>query len=70
MASPDGEPYAVPVSPAIVGNCAYIHGTLQGTKMDILRKNPRVVLSCVGQTQLIPLEYTTAYACAIAFGTA
>ena len=70
MVAPDNTPYAVPVSPAVVENAVYIHCALEGTKLDILRQNPQVVLSCVGQTQLQPEEYTTAFASAIAFGHA
>ena len=70
LVSPGNTPYAVPVSPAVVGKDVYIHCALEGTKLDILRQNPQVVLSCVGQTQLQPEEYTTAFASAVAFGRA
>lgn len=48
MTDEDGLPYAVPLSLARVDDKTfYFHGAMEGKKLDILSKNPRVWLSAV-----------------------
>ncbi len=47
MADEEGVPYGLPLSMARIGETFYFHGALEGKKMDILRKNPKVFLSAV-----------------------
>lgn len=48
MADEDGTPYAVPLSLARVDDKTfYFHGALEGKKLDILSKRPKVWLSAV-----------------------
>lgn len=48
MTDEDGTPYAVPLSLARVDDkTLYFHGALEGKKLDILSKNPKVWLSAV-----------------------
>lgn len=48
MTEEDGTPYAVPLSLTRVDDKTfYFHGALEGKKMDIIRKNPKVWLSAV-----------------------
>lgn len=48
MTDEDGSPYAVPLSLARVDDKTfYFHGALEGKKLDILRKKPKVWLSAV-----------------------
>lgn len=48
MTEEDGSPYAVPLSLARVDDKTfYFHGAMEGKKLDILSKNPKVWLSAV-----------------------
>lgn len=48
MTDEDGTPYAVPLSLARVdAKTFYFHGALEGKKLDVLSKNPKVWLSAV-----------------------
>lgn len=66
----DGAPYGVPVSPAVADGFIYVHCALKGYKLDSILRDPRVCLTCVGRTRLVPEEFATDYESAIAFGTA
>ncbi len=44
--------YAVPISPARVGNVLYIHSAKEGHKIDLIKNNARVVLTFVGNVQV------------------
>ena len=70
MSDGAGNPYAVPISPALEDNVVYIHCALEGKKLDLIRKCPRVCLSCVGRTENHPAAYTMAYESAVASGIA
>ena len=70
MTDPEGNPYAVPVSPVLEGDSLYFHCAPAGFKLDCIRHNPRVCLVCAGGVVPIPEEYSTAYQSAVAFGTA
>lgn len=69
MVAEDGTPYAVPLSVVRVGDCVYFHCATKGKKVDCLRKNPRVSLTCVGNTELYQDRFTVLYSSAIATGT-
>lgn len=66
----DGSPYCTAISPVLDGNTVYFHCALEGNKIDNLQREPRVCLTCVGKTELLPEKLTTRYESAIAFGTA
>lgn len=61
MVSEKGEPYAIPVSPARVGDVVYFHSAREGTKLDILRSHPEVTMVFVGDIHvpdpITPEEY-------------
>ena len=61
MVTEDGKPYAIPVSPARVGDVLYIHSAREGTKLDHLRNSPEVTLVFVGDVHvpdpITPGEY-------------
>lgn len=63
-------PYAVPISPAILNGCIYFHSAQEGTKTDILRAHPKVCVSAAMGIQPIPEQFTTYYSSAVAFGIA
>lgn len=71
----DGTPYAVPLSMARTDERTfYFHGALEGRKMEVLQRNPKVCLSAV--TKCRPTvgpkdnSFTLEFKSAIAFGTA
>jgi len=70
MVNTDGNPYAIPISPVLVGNTIYIHSSTVGTKLDSMARNNRVSLTCIGYTSLQPQKFSTYYESAIAYGTA
>lgn len=70
MTVEDGTPYGVPLTIAREGNCIYFHCALEGRKVACLRCQPRVCLTCVGETQIQQEHFTTLYQSAVAFGLA
>ncbi len=66
----DGAPYGIPVSLVVQDHVIYIHMALEGQKLDNLRTDSRVCVSCVGQTLLYPEQYTTDFESAVAVGCA
>ncbi len=70
MTLPDGKPYCIPISPALVGGAVVFHCARHGLKADAMRANPSVCLSAACDVSPVPEEFTTEYASAVAFGTA
>ena len=66
----DGTPYCVPLSIARHGESIYFHCAYEGQKIDALKGNPHVCISCVGDTRRLSDEFSTEYESAIIFGTA
>lgn len=66
LSEPDGTPYGVPISPAREGNCLYFHCAKKGRKIEAMRSNPRVSLSCVGKSDVIPGEFNISYQSVVA----
>lgn len=63
-------PYCIPISIARKGNLIYFHSAMEGRKIEILRKNPCVCLSCVGDTNRMKDKFTTEFESAVIFGSA
>ena len=75
MTDSDGSPYAVPLSMARTDERTfYFHGAIEGRKMEVLDRNPRVCLSAVTRCRPVvgPKDnsFTLEFQSAIAFGTA
>jgi len=66
----DGQPYGVPLNYAYKDNCIYFHCALTGHKIDNIDNNPRVSFCAVGNTKVLPSEFSTNYVSAVAFGAA
>jgi nitroimidazol reductase NimA-like FMN-containing flavoprotein (pyridoxamine 5'-phosphate oxidase superfamily) len=64
------EPYCVPLSMAREGEWLYFHSALEGHKIDNLRANSRVCVSCVGDVSVIPGKFDLYYESVVVFGTA
>jgi len=72
LASPDGTPYAVPMSYGRDGEAIYFHSAAEGRKLDIARANPKAVLCVVEAGEVIkgpaPCETTLPYVSVLVFG--
>ena len=69
-----GRPYCVPVQGVREGDCLYFHCARQGRKVELLRRNPRVCVTFVGDDRPFfsdsPASYSTYFQSAIVTGTA
>lgn len=66
----DGQPYGVPLNYTYKDNCIYFHCALKGHKIDNIEDNPKVSFCTVGNTEVLPSEFSTNYVSAVAFGVA
>ena len=66
--TPEGEPYAVPVSAVREGDALYFHTAKEGRKIDCLSHSPSVHVVCVGDVERAKDKFTTGYECAMADG--
>ena len=64
----------VPVNFGYAKGCIYVHSSLKGRKMDILRDHPRVCFEVDLEVEVVtgerPCDYTTNYKSVIGFGQA
>ncbi len=70
MVDLNGNPYCIPITIANDDNYIYFHSAMDGTKVDILKKNPQVCVSCVGETERQQDKFTTLFESAIVKGVA
>ena len=66
-------PYCIPLSLVRVGDDLFFHCALEGRKLDLLRRDPRVCVTFVGEDTPVFLEpamYSTYFQSAIVTGTA
>lgn len=66
----DGNPYCVPVSIVREGMTLFFHSAKEGFKAEAMRKHPKVCVACVGDTRLVPEQFTTEYESAVIRGIA
>ena len=68
----EGFPYAVPVSPVMVGDALYVHSTglPGGRKADNMLMNPNVSLCFIGKATTLPQWYSVDFASAVVTGKA
>lgn len=70
MVAPDGDPYCLPITIARDENAIYFHSAKEGQKIDALKNNPAVCVSCVGDTCRATDKFTTEFESAILYGNA
>ena len=68
--NPDGTPYCVPLSIVRDGEWLYFHCAPEGQKIDNLKINKQVCVSCVGNVKVIPGAFSLEYESAVIKGTA
>ena len=66
----DGSPYCIPLSLAREGEWLYFHCALEGHKIDNLRRQNRVCVSCVGDLKPAPGEFSIGFESAVIKGSA
>lgn len=64
----EGFPYGLPLSYVWDGTAIYFHCFLEGLKLENLRKNNKCCVTVVGDTKVLPKEFTTEYESVIVFG--
>lgn len=69
-ADSNGQPYAVPMNYALLGNTLYLHSAMKGHKIDNMRENPLVSFSVVATAEVLSEQFDMAYRSVVAFGTA
>ena len=68
--NPDGTPYCIPLSMTREGEWLYFHSALEGHKIDNLRHQNRVCITCVGNVKPFPGAFSLEYESAVINGTA
>jgi len=66
----DDYPYGIPMNYAYKDGCIYLHGFLDGHKIDAIKKHPKVCFTVVGETEVLPEQVSTNYTSVIVFGKA
>lgn len=66
--NPDNTPYCIPISYVLYNGDIYFHCAVDGKKIDNIKLNSNVCISCVGSTKLIPEQYSTEYESAVVMG--
>lgn len=66
----DGYPYGVPLSFVYINNNIYFHSALDGNKIINITGNNKASFCIVGETNLVPEEFTVTYKSVIVFGKA
>lgn len=68
--SDNGYPYGVPISYSFLNDSIYVHSALKGHKLDNISNNNKVSFTVVGNTQVLPGDFSTKYESVIIFGDA
>ena len=68
--NPDGSPYCIPLSMAREGEWLYFHSAMEGHKIGNLKRDDRVCISCVGDVNAAPGEFSLDYESAVINGRA
>jgi len=66
--NPDGAPYCIPISPAILNGNIYFHCAPEGHKLDNINRNNSICLSCAADVRVVPEKLTVSYSSAVVFG--
>jgi nitroimidazol reductase NimA-like FMN-containing flavoprotein (pyridoxamine 5'-phosphate oxidase superfamily) len=66
----DDYPYGVPVNFVYKDNCIYVHGFLDGHKIDAIKKHPKVCFTAVDEVEILKDQISSNYKSVIVFGKA
>jgi nitroimidazol reductase NimA-like FMN-containing flavoprotein (pyridoxamine 5'-phosphate oxidase superfamily) len=65
-----GQPYGVPLNYIVLDNAIYLHGALEGHKLDNIADNNKVCFTVVGYAEVVPGSFTAKYESVTVFGKA
>lgn len=68
LITPEGKPYAIPLSVVRDGEYMYFHCAMEGEKIDCMRANSNGCMVCVGDTEVQENKFTTKFESAIIKG--
>lgn len=68
--SENGYPYSTPLSYTYINDCIYFHSAKVGEKLDNIIFNEKVCFCIVGNTKVLPEEFTLEYESVVIFGKA
>lgn len=68
--SADGSPYGVPLNFCVIEHCIYFHSADEGQKIDNMKWNKHVSFCVIGNTEILPGEFSTKYESVIVSGEA
>ena len=68
--SENGYAYGVPLNYVYINDSIYFHCATEGYKLDNIKNNDKVSFCVVGQTAILPDEFSTKYESVILFGRA
>ena len=66
----NGYPYGVPVNYVFIDNAIYFHCAVEGQKLDNIMNNDKVSFCVIGETRVLPEQFSTKYESVIIFGKA
>ena len=66
----NNQAYGVPLSFVYFRDALYFHSATEGLKLDLVRQNSRAAFCIVGDTEVLPEQFTTNYESVIALGKA
>ena len=66
----NGYPYTVVLNHVVVDGKICFHCAPDGAKISNINQNPKVCFSAVGEVEVLPSSFATAYESAVAFGQA
>ena len=66
----EGKPYGVPLNYVFINDAIYFHCALAGHKLDNLKDTPEVSFCVVGDTEIVPSEFSTNYESVVVMGQA
>lgn len=64
----NGYPYGVPVNYVYMEGSIYIHGAMEGHKIDNVKFDPKVSFCVIDYNEIIPSQFDTHYDSVIVFG--
>ncbi len=68
LAEDEGYPYAVPLNYVLDGDTLLFHCAIEGKKLDVLKRNPKVCFTVVTRSTVLPAEFTTDFVSVLLLG--
>ena len=69
MLNSEGNPHCIPITIAREGDAIYFHSGKRGEKVECMRANPKICLTCVGYSNRPEHMFTAEFESAVVHGT-